>query len=92
MQNARLAELEKLLAKTSAQPSPRIKSAEMTSSEEMNSLREEIRVVWTNYCLGCLQQHLDEELIHCLFYFLSLRKQWTCCIAKSRNTRVRYDS
>jgi hypothetical protein len=45
MQNARLAELEKLLAKTSAQPSPRIKSSEMTSSEEMNTLKQEIRVV-----------------------------------------------
>ena len=45
MQNARLAELEKLLAKTSAQPSPSIKSAQMTSSEAMNSLKQEIRVV-----------------------------------------------
>jgi len=45
MQNARLAELEKLLAKTSAQPSPRIISSDMASSEEMNSLKEEIRVL-----------------------------------------------
>jgi hypothetical protein len=45
MQNARLAELEKVLAKTSVQPTPRIKSSGMTSSEEMNSLKQEIRVV-----------------------------------------------
>ena len=52
MQNARLSELEKLLAKTSAQPSPRIKSAEMTSSEEMNNLKEEIRVVRIHYSVN----------------------------------------
>ena len=45
MQNARLAELEKLLARTSAQPSAVMKSAQFASSEEMNSLKEEIRVV-----------------------------------------------
>jgi hypothetical protein len=45
MQNARLAELEKLLARTSAQPSHAMKSAQFASSEEMNSLKEEIRVV-----------------------------------------------
>ena len=45
MQNARLAELEKLLARTSAQPSHAMKSAQFTSSEEMSSLKEEIRVV-----------------------------------------------
>jgi hypothetical protein len=52
MQNARLFELEKLLAKTSAHPSPRIKSAEMTSSEEMNNLKEEIRVVCMHYSVN----------------------------------------
>ena len=45
MQNARLAELEKLLARTSAQPSAVMKSAQFASSEEMNSLKEVIRVV-----------------------------------------------
>lgn len=45
VQNTRLSELEKLLARTSTQPSPRIKSAEMTSSEEINSLKQENRVV-----------------------------------------------
>jgi hypothetical protein len=45
MQNARLSELEKLLAKTNAQPSPRIKSSEMSSSAEMNGLKQEIRVL-----------------------------------------------
>ena len=45
MQNARLSELEKVLAKTSAQPSPRKKSGGMTSSEEANSLKQEIRVL-----------------------------------------------
>lgn len=47
MQNARLSELEKLLAKTNAQPSPRIKSSDMSSSAEVNSLKQEIRVVST---------------------------------------------
>jgi len=45
VQNTRLSELEKLLARTSAQPSPHIKSAELTSSEEINSLKQENRVV-----------------------------------------------
>ena len=45
MQNARLAELEKLLARTSAQPSAVMKSAQLSSSEEVNGLKEEIRVV-----------------------------------------------
>lgn len=47
MQNSRLSELEKLLAKTNAQPSPRIKSADVYSSAEMNGLKQEIRVVST---------------------------------------------
>ena len=49
MQNTRLSELEKLLARTSAQPAtPLIKSAELTSSEEINNLKQENRVVrWT---------------------------------------------
>jgi dynactin 1 len=45
VQNTRLSELEKLLARTSAQPSPLIKSAELTSSEEINNLKQENRVV-----------------------------------------------
>lgn len=45
MQNSRLSELEKLLAKTNAQPSPRIKSSDMSSSAEVNGLKQEIRVV-----------------------------------------------
>jgi len=45
MQNARLSELEKLLAKTNAQPSPRIKSSDMSSSAEVNGLKQEIRVL-----------------------------------------------
>jgi dynactin 1 len=45
VQNTRLSELEKLLARTSAQPGPRIKSAEMTSSAEINNLKQENRVV-----------------------------------------------
>lgn len=45
MQNARLSELEKVLAKTSAKPSPSKMSAALKSSEELNSLKEENRVV-----------------------------------------------
>ncbi len=46
VQNTRLSELEKLLARTSAQPATsRIKSAELTSSEEINNLKQENRVV-----------------------------------------------
>ena len=52
MQNARLAELEKLLARTSAQPSAVMKSAQLTSSEEVNSLKEEIRVVRIGLSFG----------------------------------------
>ena len=49
MQNARLSELEKVLAKTSSLPSSsNIKSQELSSSEEMNTLREENRVVRTD--------------------------------------------
>ena len=45
MQNARLSELEKLLAKSSAKPSPAKMSKAVKSSEELNSLKEENRVV-----------------------------------------------
>lgn len=45
VQNTRLSELEKLLARTSAQPAPRIKSSELASSEEINNLKQENRVV-----------------------------------------------
>ena len=45
MQNARLSELERLLAKTSAKPSPVKMSTAVKSSEEFNSLKEENRVV-----------------------------------------------
>jgi dynactin 1 len=45
LQNARLSELEKLLAKTNAQPSSRIVSSQMVSSEELNSLKHENRVL-----------------------------------------------
>ena len=45
MQNARLSELEKLLAKTNAQPSSRMISSQMVSSEELNSLKQENRVL-----------------------------------------------
>ncbi|KAL3921830.1 MAG: hypothetical protein SGILL_002543, partial [Bacillariaceae sp.] len=45
LQNARLSELEKLLAKTNAQPSSRIVSSQMVSSEELSSLKQENRVL-----------------------------------------------
>jgi dynactin 1 len=45
LQNARLSELEKLLAKTNAQPSSRIVSSQTVSSEEVNSLKQENRVL-----------------------------------------------
>ena len=45
MQNARLSELEKLVAKSSANPLARGKTAELKASEEINSLKEENRVV-----------------------------------------------
>lgn len=49
MQNARISELEKVLAKSSSAPSPRnIKSSDLSSSEEMNTLKEENRVVCGN--------------------------------------------
>jgi hypothetical protein len=45
LQNARLSELEKLLAKTNAQPSARIVSSQAVSSEELNALKQENRVL-----------------------------------------------
>ena len=45
MQNARLSELEKLLAKSSAKPSPVKITSAVKSTEELNSLKEENRVV-----------------------------------------------
>lgn len=46
MQNARISELEKVLAKASSLPSSTtIKSPELSSSEELNALKEENRVV-----------------------------------------------
>eukprot|EP00529_Nitzschia_sp_RCC80_P006816 CAMPEP_0113503770 /NCGR_PEP_ID=MMETSP0014_2-20120614/34349_1 /TAXON_ID=2857 /ORGANISM="Nitzschia sp." /LENGTH=1423 /DNA_ID=CAMNT_0000398815 /DNA_START=80 /DNA_END=4347 /DNA_ORIENTATION=+ /assembly_acc=CAM_ASM_000159 len=45
VQNARLSELEKLLAKTSAQPSSRLVSSQMVPSEELNAMKEENRVL-----------------------------------------------
>jgi hypothetical protein len=45
MQNARLSELEKLVAKSSATPVGRGKKLDFTSSEDYNALKEENRVV-----------------------------------------------
>lgn len=45
MQNARLSELEKLLTKSSAKPSPVKISSAVKSSEELNGLKEENRVL-----------------------------------------------
>jgi len=45
MQNARLSELEKLLTKSSAKPSPVKISSAVKSSEELNSLKEENRML-----------------------------------------------
>lgn len=45
MQNARLSELEKLLTKSSAKPSPVKISSVVKSSEELNGLKEENRVL-----------------------------------------------
>ncbi|CAB9517569.1 CAP-Gly domain [Seminavis robusta] len=45
MQNARLSELEKLLTKSSAKPSPAKITSVAKSTEELNSLREENRVL-----------------------------------------------
>jgi hypothetical protein len=45
LQNARLTELEKLLAKTNSQPSSRIVSSQSLSSDELNSLKQENRVL-----------------------------------------------
>lgn len=47
MQNARLSELEKLVAKSSATPIGRGKKMEFASSEDYNALKEENRVVST---------------------------------------------
>lgn len=50
MQNARISELEKVLAKSSSVPSPRgVKSSDLTSSEELNTMKEENRVVSKSY-------------------------------------------
>lgn len=66
VQNTRLSELEKLLARTSAQPAPRIKSAEMTSSEEINNLKQENRVVrFSLQLISLLQQQC--LLTPCIF-------------------------
>jgi hypothetical protein len=52
MQNARLSELEKVLAKASSLPSSTtIKSPELSSSEELNALKEENRVVSKTLCM-----------------------------------------
>jgi len=60
MQNARLSELEKLLAKTSSRPASATtkKSAMLKSSEELNSLREENRVLME--AMDVLQRQVDE--------------------------------
>jgi hypothetical protein len=49
MQNARLSELEKLLAKSSVKSLGRGKASDLKSSEEFNSLKEENRVVSLTY-------------------------------------------
>lgn len=91
VQNTRLSELEKLLARTSAQPSARIKSAEITSSEEINNLKQENRVV--SYFLPCNRLSMPEYIYSCLFLLHnSLRKLWMFCTGKSKSTRARFDS
>jgi len=57
MQNARLSELEKLLAKTSAKPSPAKMTQAVKSSEELTSLKEENRVLME--AMDVLQRQVD---------------------------------
>lgn len=58
MQNARLSELEKLLAKTNAQPSSRMPSSQMVSSEEMNTMKQENRVL--SEAMDVLHRQVEE--------------------------------
>ena len=54
MQNARLSELEKLLAKSSTKPSPVKMSNAAKSSEEFNQMKEENRMVRLQSVFRCL--------------------------------------
>lgn len=84
VQNTRLAELEKLLARTNAQPSPSIKSAEMTSSEEINSLKQENRVV------SCVRQQEFQVFSHALTcHLFSAHGSHGCATSTSGGIRKR---
>ena len=91
LQNARISELEKVLAKSNSAPSPmNIKSSEMSSSEEINTLKEENRVVSTFlYGMICTSRSLTQiSSFDSLCY--SLQKRWMCCIDKLMSTRMRF--
>lgn len=73
MQNARLSELEKLLAKSSASPLGRGKASDLKSSEEFNSLKEENRVVSISLCVASLAAFsFDPSNIVCYSLLLQL--------------------
>ena len=73
MQNARISELEKVLAKSSSAPSPRsIKSSDLSSSEEMNTLKEENRVVRSNVFYTLNNSSSRDNDIQTTFPFPSL--------------------
>uniref|UniRef100_A0A7S1YIV4 Dynein associated protein domain-containing protein n=1 Tax=Grammatophora oceanica TaxID=210454 RepID=A0A7S1YIV4_9STRA len=58
MQNARLSELERVLAKNNTQVSLRPKTVDVSSAEEVNSLKQEIRVL--TEAMEVLQSQTDE--------------------------------
>lgn len=77
MQNARLSELEKVLAKTSSLPSSTtIKSPELSSSGELNVLKEENRVVSRSVCIWVNKCRHDFSLNQC------------CCVVRSQNLQL----
>jgi dynactin 1 len=81
MQNSRLTELEKLLAKTNAQPSTRIMSSQMVSSEEISSLKQENRVL--SEAMDVLHRQVEEYENEIRF----LRDAKTPSKARSRTPR-----
>jgi hypothetical protein len=67
MQNARLSELERMLAKSNV-AAPRNLSTDLKSSQEYNTLMEENRVVRISYSI--LQQVYTDENFDSSIFFL----------------------
>ena len=104
MQNARLSELEKLLAKSSTKPSPVKMSNVARSSEELHQMKEENRMVGRfmfrclsllfsfNACTPLINKIMLTmvAILSLLFFLFSSWRRWKSCKNKWTDTRMKF--